>query len=1310
LASANTYRGSTTINNGILEIRNPLALGTADGTVATGTIVNQSTGKVGTLQINDPTRQGFTVANELLTLNSLGVNGGGSLSNVGGDNVWAGDVVLGSPAPNGSLVGIGVNEGTSLTVTGIVQERLNARYGLLVNPTPGGFTTSNQPDNGTLIFTRANTYTGGFFGTEIHAGVLQIQDSRGMGGSICSVDSGATLALAIDDLPDSVTGTTNTLVVSNTLNLAGTGFGGLGALLSRSGINTYAGLINLQGSVSSIGVSPDPNPTSSTDYFPTFDASGDAISGDFSLTVLGGIGRLNGGRDTTLEKLGDGQLILPRANGDTGGNGLTSNVEIAQGWVTIQDSHSLGATFSDRDQNLQPQTKVESGAALHLLPAAGSLDLGQNLVLAGQGISHPFGLINQAGALENLTANNTVHGNITLQGQVGIGVEKVFGGPGAPSQLLSTGSVSERKPVLNLSATASGGSQENDNISDTGSTSGVVTVNYQMYSIPDQLEIYYGVFGQGGKLIASTGGLVSGTGTLSAVYGPGNTSIIEIIVDRGGGLPGTAWTYTGSITPTEVRAGGITKLGSQMLILQGDGTYTGPVDIRQGVLLNQNNTGLGTGTGTTTVEAGASLALASTVASLNGGVQTGLQVWGEHLVLNGPGNDTLGTHLAPLAILDDNSVTGPTPGPIIPTDSMWRGPVTLNPGVSIQVPTNNRLIFTGTVSDSSTSGPGGADLNKVGGGELVLTAANTYRGTTYVGAGPNGDPLVPEVQQVEAYGTAGTFALTFNGQTTAPLNLGATAAAVQAALNALPLTFGGVTGSVSVTQTGSFYTVVFGGGLYGVNVPQLTIGGTTGGTLAVATTLTDGSTLSTFFASPGALAGGVLTVANNQALGATTAGTVVENGSSIQLEGNTTIAGESLTISGSGLAVAPTTPPQTWFDQGPGPVTSSQTLGNPAVASGRITGVAPDPTDPQTIYISTAGGGAWKTSNGGQTWLPLFDQGPNGGSIFTGAIAVDPSNPLHVYLGTGEANNSGDSYSGNGVYESTDGGRTWALLTGETQWSVNPPIRIPDPTDTNTPKRVKGVNRGTLGFTAGVNPFNGLAISAISVANGGTIFVSTSDEAVNGRVASGNAGVWRYDPGSGWFDMTNMASDLRMGFGTDTTQGGSGFPNNQGPGTPGPDDEWNFAFPSNNAVYSDVKYAGTLFMALGTPGGDSGAAINAVYHCDNSFSYLPVWYIGDENGTSHKAYDTGGGSVYRSGLQGTPNGNIKLTTTDGFTIYAVDTDPFTQGLRDIQISTDGGRTWADIGAPPGPDPDPRRRPDQLHGQPGPIRLRDPLGR
>jgi photosystem II stability/assembly factor-like uncharacterized protein len=80
------------------------------------------------------------------------------------------------------------------------------------------------------------------------------------------------------------------------------------------------------------------------------------------------------------------------------------------------------------------------------------------------------------------------------------------------------------------------------------------------------------------------------------------------------------------------------------------------------------------------------------------------------------------------------------------------------------------------------------------------------------------------------------------------------------------------------------------------------------------------------------------------------------------------------------------------------------------------------PGDPLTCYAATASGGVWKSSDGGIQWKPLFDQQPVS-SI--GSIAVAPSDPNVVYVGSGEANFRGNAAEGNGIYRSTDAGKTW---------------------------------------------------------------------------------------------------------------------------------------------------------------------------------------------------------------------------------------------------------------------------------------------
>ena len=94
----------------------------------------------------------------------------------------------------------------------------------------------------------------------------------------------------------------------------------------------------------------------------------------------------------------------------------------------------------------------------------------------------------------------------------------------------------------------------------------------------------------------------------------------------------------------------------------------------------------------------------------------------------------------------------------------------------------------------------------------------------------------------------------------------------------------------------------------------------------------------------------------------------------------------------------------------------------PAITSGRITAFAVDPRDTRVIFAASASGGAWKTENAGTTWSPVFE---NERSVSMGAIALAPSNPDIVWVGTGEQNSVRSSSYGDGVYRSDDGGTTW---------------------------------------------------------------------------------------------------------------------------------------------------------------------------------------------------------------------------------------------------------------------------------------------
>lgn len=89
---------------------------------------------------------------------------------------------------------------------------------------------------------------------------------------------------------------------------------------------------------------------------------------------------------------------------------------------------------------------------------------------------------------------------------------------------------------------------------------------------------------------------------------------------------------------------------------------------------------------------------------------------------------------------------------------------------------------------------------------------------------------------------------------------------------------------------------------------------------------------------------------------------------------------------------------------------------------GRVNAIAFHPTDPNKIYIGAPSGGLWMTADNGQTWVSYTDSLP---TLGVSAIVVDYSNPLNIYIGTGDRD-AGDAY-GMGVMRSTDGGLTWEL-------------------------------------------------------------------------------------------------------------------------------------------------------------------------------------------------------------------------------------------------------------------------------------------
>ncbi|HTE87679.1 MAG TPA: hypothetical protein VK639_01885, partial [Terriglobales bacterium] len=130
---------------------------------------------------------------------------------------------------------------------------------------------------------------------------------------------------------------------------------------------------------------------------------------------------------------------------------------------------------------------------------------------------------------------------------------------------------------------------------------------------------------------------------------------------------------------------------------------------------------------------------------------------------------------------------------------------------------------------------------------------------------------------------------------------------------------------------------------------------------------------------------------------------------------------------------------------------------------GRGVAISGVPGQPNVFYMAPNNGGVWKTTDYGRTWNPIFDDQPTGS---VGALAIAPSNPEIIYVGSGEGLRRPDLSTGDGIYKSTDGGRTWqhlGLRDGQQIAAI-----LVDPHDPNR------VLVAVLGHPYGPNPERGV--------------------------------------------------------------------------------------------------------------------------------------------------------------------------------------------------------------------------------------------
>jgi photosystem II stability/assembly factor-like uncharacterized protein len=172
--------------------------------------------------------------------------------------------------------------------------------------------------------------------------------------------------------------------------------------------------------------------------------------------------------------------------------------------------------------------------------------------------------------------------------------------------------------------------------------------------------------------------------------------------------------------------------------------------------------------------------------------------------------------------------------------------------------------------------------------------------------------------------------------------------------------------------------------------------------------------------------------------------------------------------------------------------------------------------EPETFYFGAAGGGVWKTADAGRTWAPIFDRGP----ASVGALAVAPSDPKTIYVGTGQASSRYDIAAGEGVFKSKDGGASWLHVGLEATRHIG--AILVDPRNADI------VLVAAFGHAFGANPDRGVFRSE----DGGTtwrraLFVSENTGAVDLAFDPADpdvvfASVWqaRYKPWLSYFERS----------------------------------------------------------------------------------------------------------------------------------------------------------------------------------------------
>ncbi|MBS0374814.1 MAG: glycoside hydrolase [Proteobacteria bacterium] len=314
---------------------------------------------------------------------------------------------------------------------------------------------------------------------------------------------------------------------------------------------------------------------------------------------------------------------------------------------------------------------------------------------------------------------------------------------------------------------------------------------------------------------------------------------------------------------------------------------------------------------------------------------------------------------------------------------------------------------------------------------------------------------------------------------------------------------------------------------------------------------------------------------------------------------------------------------------------------------GRTRAVTGVPGQPNVFYVGAVNGGVWKTDDAGRTWQPIFDHEP---TQSIGAIAVAPSDPAVVYVGSGEGLHRPDLSVGDGIYRSADGGRSWQHL-GLRDAQQIPDLAV-DPRDANRlyaavlghpygPSAERGIYRSTDGGRSwqrvlGVDEHTGGNAVAIDPAHPDTVYATLWE---------GRLGPWEDK-----FSWNGTGGGVYK-----STDGGT---------------TWRKLTAGLPANLSQVNLAiapsrpSRLFLSVATtdPGDYASAAGLGIYRSDDGGEHFER--ITED---PRPALRIGGGDLAM----------LRVDPKDADVVYSASIV--------TEKSTDGGRTWASIRGAPGGD-------------------------